>query len=154
MPRQDRQGGRRTRALGISIAAVRRTPPTLRGRLLQLVAAVALPLLLLAALAVWRAYDGERARIGERLTAQVRSMAFSLDREFDRVEALLRLLATAPALRRGDLAAFEPQMRALSEAQFEGEHLSLTAPDGTQLINTTWPPGSRRPGAPTSAVAR
>src|SRR5919199_3975973 len=78
-----------------SAQAPRPAAPSLRVRLLQLVAAVALPLITLAALAVWRAYDGERLRIGERLTAQARSMAFSLDREFDRVEALLRLLATA-----------------------------------------------------------
>jgi two-component sensor histidine kinase len=140
--------------VGLSTTAPRRSTPTLRGRLLLLVAAVALPLLTLAALAVWRAYDGERTHFGEQLTTQARVMAFSIDREFDRAEALLRLLATAPTLRRGELAAFETQMRALSEAQFDGEHLSLSTPDGTQVINTTWPPGTRRPGAPSSAAAR
>ncbi|MCB4824446.1 sensor histidine kinase [Roseicella aerolata] len=131
-----------------------RSTPTLRGRLLLLVAAVALPLLTLAALAVWQAYDGERTHIGEQLTTQARVMAFSIDREFDRAEALLRLLGTAPTLRDGDFTAFEAQMRALSEAQFDGEHLSLTTPDGTQMINTAWPPGTRRPGALSSAAAR
>src|SRR4051794_6849028 len=88
-----------------------------------------------------------------QLTAQARAMAFSIDREFERAEALLRLLATAPALRSGDLAGFEAEMRALSAAQFGGEHLALTGPDATQLINTTWLPGDRRPGAPTSPAA-
>ncbi|MDO9708417.1 sensor histidine kinase [Paracraurococcus lichenis] len=140
--------------MGTSTAAILRSTPTLRGRLLLLVAAVALPLLTLAALAVWRAYDGERSRIGERMTAQARSMAFSIDREFERAEALLAMLARAPVLATGDLAAVEAQMRSLSATLFDGEHLALTRPDGTQVLNTTWPPGSRRQGAPTSAAAR
>lgn len=119
-----------------------------------LVAAVTLPLLALSALAVWRAHEGERIRIGERLTAQARAMAFSIDREFDRAEALLHVLAAAPALARGDLAGFEAQMRSLSTAQFAGEPLSLTTSDGIQVINTAWPPGTRRPGAPDFGAAR
>ncbi|TDG27393.1 sensor histidine kinase [Paracraurococcus ruber] len=115
---------------------------------------MALPLLALAALAVWRAYDGERMRAGDRLMAQARAMAFSVDREFDRAEAVLRVLASAPVLAAGDHVAFEAQMRALSLSQFDGEHLTLALPDGTQLINTAWPPGTRRPGAPGYAAAK
>lgn len=140
--------------MNIPEAVSRRSTATLRGRLLLLVAAVALPLLALAALAVWRAYDGERIRIGDRLTAEARAMAFSIDREFDRAEALLHTLATAPTLAAGDLTGFEAQMRALAAAQFAGEPLALTLPDGTQSINTAWPPGTRRNGAPPPAAAR
>ncbi|TCZ61379.1 sensor histidine kinase [Roseicella aquatilis] len=140
--------------MNLPFSAFRGAPRTLRGRLLLLVAAVALPLLLLAALAVWRAYDGERARIGDSMTSQARAMAYSLDREFDRAEALLHLLATAPALRQGDLRSFEEEMRGLSAMQFDGEHMSLSGPDGTQRLNTIWPPGTRRAGAPASEAAR
>ena len=109
-------------------------------RLLLLVAAVALPLLGLAAWTVWTAQDGVRARAEEALLSRVRALALAFERDFDRAWTVLDVLAASPALARGDLAAFEEEMRAAS-AVFGGAPVTLVAADGTIALSTLRPPG-------------
>lgn len=111
-------------------------------RLLLLVAAVALPLLGLAAWAVWTAQDGVRARAEEALLSRVRALALAFERDFDRAWTVLDVLAASPALARGDLAAFAEEMRAAS-AVFGGAPVTLVAADGTIALSTLRPPGQR-----------
>jgi two-component sensor histidine kinase len=109
------------------------------------VAAVAVPLLALAAAAVWRAQDGTRARAEDALLGRTRALAFAVDREFDRAEVLLEGLAASSALARGDLDAIEGELRAAS-ARFGDAALSLVAADGRMALMTVWALGERRAG--------
>ncbi|MBL6080822.1 hypothetical protein JMJ56_22665 [Belnapia sp. T18] len=112
-----------------------------------------MPLLALAAAAVWRAQDGARTRAEDALLGRARTLALAVDREFDRAEALLDGLAASSALIRGDLDAVEGEMRAAS-ARFGDATLSLVAADGQMALMTAWAPGERRAGvrAPDAAL--
>ena len=108
-------------------------------------AAVAVPLLAIAAIVVWRSQDEARARAEDALLSRTRALALAIDREFDRAEVLLDSLATSSALTRGDLDAFEGEMRAAS-ARFENATISLVAGDGRMALMTLWALGERRAG--------
>ncbi|WP_254454356.1 transposase [Siccirubricoccus sp. G192] len=128
--------------------------PTLRGRLLLLVGFVTLALLAFAILAVWQDYKAEREHAEEQLRDQATALALAVDREFDRAEAAMSILATSAALARGDLETFEAEMRAAS-ARLGGEPIALTTPDGRQVLNTLWAPGGapvQHPGVPDDAA--
>jgi hypothetical protein len=84
-------------------------------------------------------------RAEDALLGQARALATAVDREFDLAEALLNGLAVSSALARGDLAAFEGEMRAAS-AQFDGAAITLVTADGHIALMTVWPPGERRTG--------
>lgn len=116
--------------------------PLLR-RLVALVATVALPLLGLAAWGVWTAQDGIRRQAEAALIGRVGSIALTVEREFDRAETLLAALAASATLARGDLAAFEGEMRAASAA-VGGAPITLVGANGMLLASTLWPPGERR----------
>lgn len=122
-----------------------RALPSLAQRLSVLVAAVAVPLLVLAAAAVWHAQDEARARAEDALLSRTRALALAVDREFDRAEMLLDGLAVSSALARGDLDAVEGEMRAAS-ARFGNAILSLVAADGRMALMTAWARGERRAG--------
>ncbi|MDO9714317.1 sensor histidine kinase [Paracraurococcus lichenis] len=125
--------------------ASKRVPPSLAQRLSLLVAAVALPLLALATIAVWRGQSEARVRADGTLLGRARALALAVEREFDRAEALLDGLAASSALARGDLDAFEGEMRAAS-ARFGGAIVTLVAIDGRMALMTSWAPGERRAG--------
>ena len=125
--------------------ALGQAPPSLAQRLSLLVAAVAVPLLALAAAAVWHAQDGTRARAEDALLGRTRALALAVDREFDRAEMLLEGLAASSALARGDLDSVEGEMRAAS-ARFGDATLSLVAADGRMALMTAWALGERRTG--------
>ncbi|WP_165982686.1 sensor histidine kinase [Dankookia rubra] len=131
--------------VGSTSAASGRAPPSLTRRLSLLVAAVAVPLLALAAAAVWHAQDGTRARAEDALLGRTRALGLAIDREFDRAEVLLDSLAASSALARGDLDAVEGELRAAS-ARFGDATLSLVAADGRMALMTVWASGERRTG--------
>lgn len=87
---------------------------SLKRDLLALVLLLTVSMLLLAALAAWWAFDGERERSRARLLAQTRTLALVVDAEFARAEALLATLATSNSLRRGDWAAFHDEAQRAS----------------------------------------
>jgi len=114
-------------------------------RLLLLVAAVAVPMLALAAGTIWQADQAQRRRAEQVLVERSRALAGLVDREFDRAAMLLEMLATSVPLQSGDLDAFEAEMRA-GAARFGGAVISLAGPDGMLLLSTAWAPGERRSG--------
>jgi PAS domain S-box-containing protein len=121
-------------------------------RLIALVAAVALPLLGLAAWGVWTAQEGIRRGVEEALLGRVEGIALAVEREFDRAETLLNALAASATLARLDLDAFEEEMRAASAA-FGGAPITLVGADGMVLLSTLWLRGARMAGVPAPAVA-
>jgi two-component sensor histidine kinase len=128
--------------------------PTLRGRLVLLVAIVALALLALAAVTVWQVYE----RISEQAEAQLRSqaiaLAHSIDREFERADLALSILSTSAALGRNiDLDVLEAQLRATS-ALLGGQPITLAAADGREVLSTLWAPGERRQSGPKLSLMR
>lgn len=128
------------------------TAAPLGRRLALLVTAVAVPLVALAAFLVWQSHEGMRQRAEEALLARATAIALAVDREFDRAWLLLEALAASKALDRGDLGAFEEEMRTAS-AVFGGVPVTFVSPDGFFLLSTTWPPGVRRSGIRAPDVA-
>jgi PAS domain S-box-containing protein len=112
-----------------------------------LVAVVALPLLGLAAWGIWTAQDAIRARAEQALLERALRITLTVERQFDRADALLRALAASASLARGDLLAMDAEMRAASAA-LGGLPVTLIGTDGTILLSTLWPPGERRSGMP------
>jgi PAS domain S-box-containing protein len=125
---------------------------SLERRLLLLVAAVALPLLGVAAFAVRDAFSTERARAEERLQTRARAMAVLVDREIGRVEALLRTAARSEFLRSGDVKGFLTEAEAVA-AELGGAWVGVTDRNGTRLLNTFWPEGAPPPGSRGSETA-
>ncbi len=118
---------------------------SIRGRLALLVLAVAVPGAVLVGLLTKRAYDGAREAVTEHLVTSTRAVALLTERKFDAGEALIRGLATYPALHAGDLAAFE--VRARQVLRDPDEWLVLLDEHGTQRVNTRVPPGNELPRA-------
>ena len=122
-------------------------------RLLWLVIAVAVPLLGLSTLAIWRVHESEQAVQEAALLEQARSMAQLVDREFERVETALMALATSASLEEGNLSGVGSEMRAMSAA-FGGAPISLMNSDGVRLLATAWPPGTSYRDLPAGDAAR
>jgi len=85
---------------------------TLAVRLLMLVAAAALPLLLLGMWTLWDEYWTQRATAERQLVEQARSLGRLVDGEFDRTVSALGILAHSASLSRGDLGDFATEMLA------------------------------------------
>ncbi len=122
-------------------------------RLMLLVTAVTLPLVLLGAASLWDQYETERHRAEAQLVAQAQALAQLVDREFERAATVAGALAGSGVLARGDLDAFEAEMRnaasLLSADLPPGTPqvlLRLLRADGERLLDTHWAPGERRGG--------
>jgi hypothetical protein len=121
-------------------------PPraSIRGRLTLLVLAVALPLLGLAAFAVWSAFESERQRAEERLEGRARAMAVLVDREIGRAEALLRTMARSDDLRRGGPEAFIAEAQAVG-VELGGGWVGVATQTGAVPPNVVWAEGTPPP---------
>ncbi|HTW25745.1 MAG TPA: ATP-binding protein [Acetobacteraceae bacterium] len=108
---------------------------TLQARLLLLVGAVAVPLLLLAAGAVWYSRVWPEQQADRRIQGEAQEAAWRIDGQFEAATALLQQLAAAPASRSGDLATFRRQVLAASGA-FHGAPILLTDAAGRPLVDT------------------
>ena len=133
--------------------APRRQARSLRGMLMLLVAAVALPLIALNAAAVWSGQARARARAEAELLERVRGLAHRLDAEFRAVQGMLDGLGASAALARGDLDTFEGEMRTLS-ARAGGAPVTLVSRSGYIVLTTAWAPGERRSGVRAPEDAR
>ena len=80
--------------------------------LILFAAALAAPLLVLAAYSLNRMASLEQAEIERRVLQVAEDLAHDIDRELDRATAILDTLATSMVLRRGDLPAFHEQAKA------------------------------------------
>lgn len=123
-----------------------RSGPSLRSRLLILSATVALAMIALAGISVWQAYRTAQGREEARLLGTAHAMADMVDDEFRRVEALLRGLATSPALDPLDAATVLAQARQVTGEL--GGPIGLGGPDGRQVLNTGATPAMLAAGLP------
>lgn len=117
-----------------SLREPRRTP-TLQGRMFLLVAAVALPLLLLSAAVAFFVFADEGERAEDRVRLQTRTLALVVDQELAKAEILLNTLAGSSSLARGDLEAFTAEAVAAS-TMFGIAPIGLIGVDHRQILNT------------------
>ena len=116
--------------------------PTLRGRLLLLTLAVALPLLVVAGGLVRHQRLAAADRGMEALMAQARTLASLLDRDLADAARVLQALAGSEALARGDLDGFAAELRTTARAA-RAEAVSLIGADRKILLSTRWRAGER-----------
>src|SRR5688500_4729914 len=82
---------------------------SLRQLLWGLVIALALPAILLAGGGLYSSYRAEQESTNLRLQETTRAMSLSLEREIEKIEAMLRVLALSPSIRDGNFEAFHRQ---------------------------------------------
>jgi PAS domain S-box-containing protein len=137
-----------------------RGAPSLRLRLLALVALLVVALIGLGGLAVWQAHGESRRQAGDRLLAAARAMAHRIDLEFARAEALLTGFSAQPGLAEGDAHAFlaaAARLGPLLDPLADGRVLAMARLDEGQLANTTMgilPTATPIPPALAEALAR
>lgn len=124
----------------VMVASLRNS---LRGRLIVLVALVAVASCLLAGLLIWRAYNNERDAVFRELGATARAVALLVDQRVETLESLLEGLVTAPELEKGDLQSF--YARAAKITKKNRRWVVVSEPDGQQVINTRVPFGTDLP---------
>ena len=116
---------------------------SIRARLLILVVAVLAPALLAAVWGVTRMYQGQQEAAEDALRQLTQALAAVVGQELAQREAVLRTLASSPAITRGDLAAFYHFAKAI--APTAERTLVLSEPDGRQVMNTRLPLEARLP---------
>ena len=118
--------------------------PSIRSRLVLLVAVCILPASLMAVLVLSYDYHQGRQRLIGNSIARARTIASRVDKEFASTEAMLRTLATSTSLTANDLVTFSEQVHEVLKTQTVN-NIVLTAPSGQQLINTLRPFGEPLP---------
>jgi len=123
---------------------------SIRVGLIALVVACALPATLVAARAVYEAYELRQTRIYETTILTARSLAADLDRELEGIGAGLRVLAGSSDLAHDDLASFHA--RAVEALKYQDvDRYVLTDPAGNEVLDTSFahhgslPPHARLP---------
>jgi len=103
------------------------------------------PILLFASVLIWFYVSTERDRAIERTDALAGELTRAIDREMDVSDIALKVLATEPTLRRGDLAAFYPRAKDIANAL--GVTIVVRSPGvSQQLLNTSVPWGTQVKG--------
>lgn len=120
-----------------------------RRLILLLMLGVALPLLGLTGLTVWRTMESEQARFENHLLATARALALAVERELGQSAAMVRIMASSNRLPDGDLAGFHAHAARVVPP---GVVLILYDADGRQLLNSSEPFGSPALANVTSAV--
>lgn len=115
--------------------------PSIRSRLALLVAAFLFPATLLALSVLFYNYHLARTKLENESIAKARTITALVDKDFASIEAMLRSLASSPSLTSRDLPAFYQQAQSVLGTQAVN-NIVLSAPDGTQLLNTLRPLGS------------
>lgn len=122
---------------------------SLRQVLWGLVFALTLPAIIIAAAGFYSGYRAERDAMDLRLQETARALSLSLEREIEKSEMALRVLALSPYIANGDFEAFHQQ--AMEAGLPSPAWVALIAPDGRVRLNTRVPfgaplPESTRPG--------
>lgn len=118
----------------------------LRSHLLLLVLAVALPIGAVAAWTLQQVLEAEREAQHERVLESTRLIAVEIDKDLTEAQALLTMLAAAPALQQEDWTALRRQAAAAAKA--EDVWLVVFDQRGRQMLNTRVPPGESLPDRP------
>lgn len=116
---------------------------SLRQVLWGLVFALTLPAILIAAVGFYASYRAELNATDQRVQETVRALASSLDREIEKNETALRVLALSSSLRDGDFARFYGL--AVQAGLSNPSWIVLTEPNGRVLFNTRFPYGVKLP---------
>ena len=115
----------------------------LRRRLLLLAAAGILPLVVMAAVALYALFAQQRSQ-AQRSTLEIaRALATAADAELSRTVSVLEALATSPQLDRGDMTAFAERLRRVAALHPNWRGATISTPDGQQVVNTQYPRGER-----------
>jgi two-component sensor histidine kinase len=115
----------------------------IRLHLFAFAAAVLIPLILLGGFFATQFAERERERYQDVAKALAADIAADVDRELDSTVAALQALSTSPALRNGDLEAFDRQAR--ETLQYRGSAIAVRDHTGQQIVNTYAPWGARLP---------
>jgi PAS domain S-box-containing protein len=135
-------------ASAASVATVRRTL-ALRWHLVLLVAGALLPLVVFAAVVVYRLAESERAATDRRLLRSANDLSHALDLELQSTIRTLSALAESEEMSREDYAAFHAEAKRVVATQPAWLTLILLKPDGQQLVNTNVPWGAPLPAGAT-----
>jgi PAS domain S-box-containing protein len=119
----------------------------LKWHLVLLVVGALLPLVVFAAVVVYRLSESERTANDRRLLRSAQDLSHALDREFQSTIRTLSALAESEKLDRGDLAAFHSDAKRVVSTQPAWLTLILLKPDGQQLVNTNVDWGTPLPAA-------
>ncbi len=126
---------------------------SLRQVLWGLVFALTLPAILIAALGFYASYQAEQNATDQRLQETVRALASSLDREIEKSETALRILALSSSLRQGEFEEFYEQ--ATRAGLSDPSWIVLTETGGRTLFNTRFAYGVTLPNSTrTETLAR
>lgn len=106
---------------------------SVRGRLLFLVVAIALPAAVLVAALTYQAYRNQREAVSDQLLATSRAIAATVDTRIAENLALLKGLGTSRVLAQGNIPAFRQAIDSLNLGP--GSWIVLADTDGQQLIN-------------------
>jgi signal transduction histidine kinase/ActR/RegA family two-component response regulator len=108
----------------------------LRSLLLLLMVALAVPTLLVSALAIRNAATTNRETIERRLLEEARTLRRNVDGELQESIRALQAMAGSPTLARGDVEGFKDEAERHLGAHPAWMSVRLAAPDGRQLIAT------------------
>jgi signal transduction histidine kinase len=122
----------------------------IRTRLRALILATLLPVALFGVAGAWVLVERERATFERAMREQARALMMAVDTEVRASIAALEILARAPALERGDLAAFRAEAaRALAARRPDWVNVLVSHPGtGQMLMNLLLEPGAEPGAAP------
>ncbi|MEA2740773.1 MAG: hypothetical protein QOH05_4080, partial [Acetobacteraceae bacterium] len=132
-------------ALNSGVRPRRRHNLSLRARLLLLVLASVLPLVCIGVVREYLDYKADQQRVYDGLLSLARGTAVSVERDLQLRVSGLEALATSPALRTGDLDAFDNQAQAFLARQPPGSVMGLAGPDLQRLRAYGLPPDQVKP---------
>ena len=118
----------------------------LRRRLFLLAAAAAIPLAVMAAIALRELYEQHREQKQNAMLEVARVLSLAVDAELRRTISVLEALATTPALDEGDFPMFHERAARTHAVQAHWAGVSLATPDGVEIVDTGRPLAS--PGTP------
>src|SRR6185312_237895 len=147
-PVLDREGLRRMRGDAPRAAPAARPPRQksarpLRTRMIVLMAALVLPVVALSILMMLRLATAERASAQQQNLGILHAISSAIDQQMLNARAIVSALAGAPALRRGDLAAFYALCVGVAK-QYDA-NLLLIDPSGKEIVNVRRPFGMALP---------
>jgi hypothetical protein len=115
----------------------------IRSHLTAMAVAILVPVVVFSALALSLLWNAQRAAALHGLQGTARATGQNVDKELGRATAALKVLATSPNLRNGDLEAFYQQ--AVAADLGENTWVVLLDARGQQLVSTAAPYGAALP---------
>jgi PAS domain S-box-containing protein len=119
----------------------------LRWHLVLLALGALLPMVLFAAVVVYRLAASERAATDRRLLRSAQDLSLALDGEIQSTVRALSVLAESDEINAADLAPFHAEARRVLSTQPAWLTLILLRPDGQQVVNTNSEWGAPLPQA-------